>query len=80
MKKLKQIWSRAAPGAGKALRRGLELVGLYLDDLLFLAAGACFTRAAALRWGETGALAVAGACCLAYAVAVARSRGGGGRR
>lgn len=77
--KLKHIWSRAAPAVRKAVRRGLGLIGLYLDDLLFLAAGVCFVRAAGRQWGETAALAVTGVCCLAYAVVIARSRRGGGR-
>lgn len=78
--KLKQIWSRAAPVALRIVRRVVGTIGLYLDDLLFLAAGVCFVRAAGQRWDETAALAVAGACCLAYAVVIARSRGGGGSR
>ena len=77
--KLKQIWSRAAPAARSAAARVLRTIALYLDDLLFLAAGVCFVRAAGQQWGNTAALAVAGVCCLAYAVVIARSRRGGGR-
>ncbi len=55
------------------------LLGLYLDDLLMTAAGICFTSSAALTFGCGAALAVAGACLLAYGVVVARSKGGGGR-
>ena len=39
MEHIKHFWSRAAP-AGRRLRK---LLALYLDDLLLLAAGACFT-------------------------------------
>ena len=45
------------------LGRAVRALGLYLDDLLLLAGGGCFVRA-----GLT-----------AYAVVVARSRGGGRR-
>lgn len=78
--KLNHIWSRAAPVSLRAVRRALGAIGLYLDDLLFLSAGVCFVRAAGMQWGETAALAVTGVCCLAYAVVIARSRGGGGGR
>ena len=59
------------------LRRFLPLLGLYLDDLLMVAAGVCFTTSAAIAFGPAAALAVAGVCLLAYSIAVARSRGGG---
>lgn len=55
----------------------LPLLGLYLDDLLFVSAGICFTASAALTFGRGAALAVAGACLLAYGVVVARARNGG---
>ena len=59
----------------KALwRRFLAMLGLYLDDLLMVAAGVCFTASAAIAIGLAAALAVAGACLLAYSIAVARSR------
>ncbi|OUN05507.1 hypothetical protein B5G43_12540 [Flavonifractor sp. An92] len=65
------------------MRNGLRRVGralaLYLDDLLLLAGGVCFVRAALDLGGRPAALAVAGVCLTAYAVLVARSRGGGGR-
>ena len=48
----------------QGLRVAARTLGLYLDDLLLLAGGA---------------LATAGACLTAYAVVVARSRGGGRR-
>lgn len=58
----------------RAVRRSL---GLYLDDLLLLAGGACFVAAAREAWGRPAALAVAGACLVVYAIMVARARGGG---
>ena len=57
--------------------RLLALLGLYLDDLLMVAAGMCFVASAALTFGLGAALATAGACLLAYSIVVARSRGGG---
>lgn len=70
-------------GPGKKLgpaRRLLPLLGLYLDDLLFVAAGVCFTASAGLAFGCSAALAVAGACLLAFGIAVARARNGGDGR
>ena len=55
----------------------LPLLGLYLDDLLMVAAGICFTASAAISFGCSAALAVAGLCLLGYSVVVARARGGG---
>ena len=55
----------------------LALLALYLDDLLMVAAGVCFTTSAGLTFGRGAALAVAGVCLLGFSVAVARSRGGG---
>lgn len=59
------------------LRRAVRALGLYLDDLLLLAGGGCFVRAALDLGGRPAALATAGVCLTAYAVVVARSRGGG---
>ena len=59
--------------------RFLALLGLYLDDLLMVAAGVCFTTSAGMAFGCPAALAVAGACLLAYGIVVARSKGGGDR-
>ena len=53
-------------------------LALYLDGLLHLAGGGCFVRAAWEAWGRPAALAVAGVCLVAYALVIARSRGGGG--
>lgn len=64
----------------KVVKAVVRALGLYLDDLLMLAGGICFVRAAGQRWGETGALAVAGICLVAYALVIARSRQGGGGR
>lgn len=58
----------------------LPLLGLYLDDLLMVAAGICFTASAAITFGCGAALAVAGLCLLGYSVVVARARGGGDDR
>lgn len=75
MKKPKKtVWARARP----LLTAFLSWLGLYLDDLLLVAAGVCFTTAAGQVWGSSGALAVAGGCCLGYGVVVARARRGGG--
>lgn len=69
------------PDRVKAFLRGvLTLLGLYLDDLLFVAAGACFTAAAGFAFGRSAALAAAGACLLAYGVVVARARNRGDSR
>ena len=76
MEHIKHFWGRAAP-AGRRLRK---LLALYLDDLLLLAAGACFTAGAAELKGRAGALICAGVCLTVYAVVIARSRRGGGRR
>lgn len=71
--------------AGRPRRRfsvtGFVLwLGLYLDDLLFVAAGICFTAAAGLSFGCNAALAVSGACCLGYGIVVARARNRGDER
>ncbi len=62
------------------LRRLLPLLGLYLDDLLMVSAGVCFTTAAGLSFGLSAALTVAGACLLVYSVVVARARKDGDNR
>ena len=58
----------------------LPWLALYLDDLLMVSAGICFTVAAALAFGCSAAFAVAGLCLLGYGVVVARARGGGDGR
>ena len=52
---------------------------MYLDDLLLLAGGACFVRAAWELGGRPAALLVAGGCLVAYAVVIAKARRGGRR-
>lgn len=61
------------------LGRAVRTLGLYLDDLLLLAGGGCFVRAALDLGGRPAALVTAGVCLTAYAVVVAKSRGGGRR-
>lgn len=63
----------------KQLKKLGEALGLYLDDLLLLAGGGCFVRAALDLGGRPAALVTAGVCLTAYAVVVAKSRGGGRR-
>ena len=65
---------------GRAAKAVAWALGLYLDDLCLLGAGVCFTAAAWRMAGETGALISGGACLAVYAVVVARSRRGGGKR
>lgn len=62
----------------KIRRRLLEVLAVYLDDLLLVAGCACFTSGAAIKWGTAEALGVCGVCLTAYAIIVAR--GGIGRR
>lgn len=70
---------RWADRAGAFLRCLLLLLGLYLDDLLMVAAGVCLTAAAATAFGLSAALGVAGLCLLGcgFVVAKARDRGDG---
>ena len=63
----------------KHLKAAGRRLALYLDDLLLLAGSACFVRAAWETWGRPAALAVAGVCLVAYALVIARSRGGRSR-
>ena len=63
----------------KRLKQLGRVLALYLDDLLLVAGGCCFVRAAWEAWGRPAALAAAGVCLVAYAVVIARSRGGGKR-
>lgn len=63
MTRWKELWARL-----------LALLGLYLDDLLMVAAGVCFTASAATAFGLSAALAVAGACLLGYGILVGRAR------
>lgn len=54
-------------------RRMARLLGTYLEDLLAVAGGVCFVASAAVGLGGAAALATAGVCLTAYAVAVARA-------
>lgn len=63
----------------RVIRAAVGTLGLYLDDLLLLAGGACFVQAAFDLGGRPAALVTAGVCLTVYAVVVARSRGGGQR-
>ena len=54
-------------------------LALDRDDLLLLAGGACFVRAAWELGGRPAALLVAGGCLVAYAVVIAKARRGGRR-
>lgn len=56
------------------MRRILQTISLYIDDLLLLGGGACFIRAAYLWLGDAAAYAAAGMCLTAYAMVIARSR------
>ena len=73
------VWARARPVLANAGRRLVRMLGLYLDDLLLIAGGGCFVRAALHLAGRDWAVAVAGVCLVAYAWVVAKSRRGGGR-
>ena len=74
---LNEMSSRLLVRLGRKLRAAGKLLGLYLDDLLLLAAGVCFVRTALYVGGRPPALATEGICLTAYAAVVARSRGGG---
>ena len=63
----------------KHLKAAGRRLALYLDDLLLLAGGACFVRAAWELGGRPAPLLVAGGCLVAYAVVIARARRGGKR-
>lgn len=71
---------RAIDRAKALCRWLLPLLGLYLDDLLFVSAGICFTASAGLAFGLCAALGVAGLCLLGYGIVVAWARNGGGER
>ena len=63
----------------KMLRRLGHGLALYLVVVLLLAGWGWFVGAAWEAWGRPAALAVAGTCLVAYALVIARARGGGGR-
>lgn len=53
--------------------QAVQLLGLYLDDLLMAAGCICLVAAAAVRWGLAAGLAAAGVCLIVLSVLVARS-------
>lgn len=73
MDEKKRFW----PVLVRMIRVAVGYLGLYLDDLLLIAAGACLTAAAYEQYGRPAGFAAAGVCLAAYAYIIARSRGGG---
>lgn len=73
---MKETLTRLRSRAARVIRAVVNVLGLYLDDLLLLAGGVCFVRAALDLGGRPAALVTAGVCLTVYAVVVARSRGG----
>lgn len=69
-----QIWAQAR----RLLTGFLQVLVLYLDDLLLIGGGYCFVTAAWDALGRPMGLAVAGACLWIGALVIARSRKGGG--
>ena len=68
------LWNSKDPERrAERRRRALALLGLYLDDLLMVSGGACFTAAAALRWGLAAGLAAGGVCLVVLSVLVAKA-------
>jgi hypothetical protein len=57
----------------KRRKRLKALLGLYLDDLLFVTGSVCIVAAAALAFGCAAAFGVAGVCLIVAAVTVARA-------
>ena len=53
--------------------KAVQLLGLYLDDLLMTAGGICLSSAAVLRWGIAAGLAAAGVCLIVFSILVARN-------
>lgn len=73
---VKETLTRLRSRTARVIRAAVNVLGLYLDDLLLLAGGVCFVRAALDLGGQPAALITAGVCLTAYAFMVARSRGG----
>lgn len=67
------IWAQAR----KLLAHVIQVLVLYLDDLLLIGGGCCFVRAAWEAFGRPAGLAVAGLCLCSFALVIARSRKGG---
>ena len=76
---VKETLARLRSRTFRVTRAVVNVLGLYLDDLLLLAGGVCFVQAALDLGGRPAALVTAGVCLTVYAVVVARSRGGGRR-
>lgn len=68
------IWAQAC----KLMSHVLQVLVLYLDDLLLIGGGCCFVAAAWEYAGRPAGLAVAGAWMCIWALVIARSRKGGG--
>ena len=73
MDEKKNFW----PVLARVIRAAIGYLGLYLDDLLLIAAGVWLTAAAYEQYGKPAGFAAAGVCLAAYAFIIARSRGGG---
>ena len=73
MDEKKNFW----PGLAQVIRSAIGYLGLYLDDLLLIAAGVCLTAAAYEQYGKPAGFAAAGVCLGAYAFIIRRSGGGG---
>ncbi len=68
------LWKdRSSEDRAQRRKQVLSLLGLYLDDLLLVSGGICFTIAAALHWGAAAALAVCGGCLVLFSVLIARA-------
>ena len=72
-KKRCPIWTQARTFLVKLL----QVLVLYLDDLLLIGGGCCFVWAAWEGLGKPAALAVAGVCLCVLSLVIARSRRGG---
>ena len=76
---MKETLTRLRSRTVRMIRAAVNVLGLYLDDLLLLSGGVCFVRAALDLGGQPAALITAGICLTVYAVVIARSRGVGSR-
>lgn len=59
------------------MKKFIEALAMYLDDLLFLCGCICFVIAADEIAGRPAALATAGICFIVMAIFVAKAKGGG---
>lgn len=75
---LRAFRRRASPVVAAAIRTVGRWLGMYLDDLLLLAASGCFVSAVNGLLGGEWAKVMAGVALLLYAVIVARAKKGGG--